>query len=47
MGLNMRNWDINDFVVTGKIVLRGKNGAKVTHKIKDMPLGTLLNRIEK
>ena len=47
MGLNMRNWDINDFVVTGKIVLRGKNGTKVTHKIKDMPMGTLLNRIEK
>lgn len=45
MGLNVRNWDINEFIVSGKIVLKGKNGAKATHKIKEMPLSTLLNRI--
>lgn len=47
MGLDIRNWDINEFMVSGKIVLKGKNGSKATHKIKDMPLSSLLNRIKK
>lgn len=45
MGLNMRSWDIDDFIVYGKISLRGKG--KSTHKFKDIPLRTLLNRLEK
>lgn len=45
MGLNIRSWDIDDFIVYGKISLQGKG--KSTHKFKDIPLRTLLNRLEK
>ena len=47
MGLNINKWDINAFTISGKISLAGKNGSKYTHKIKEMPLGTLLKRLEK
>lgn len=47
MGLNVKNWDINEFVVTGKVTLVGNKGSKHTHKIKEMPLSTLLKHLEK
>lgn len=47
MGLNVKKWDINEFVVSGKVVLKGKNGAKTTYKIKEKPMSTLLNHIVK
>ncbi len=47
MGLNVRKWNINDFMVNGKIMLTGRNGAKSSRKIKDMPLSTLVKHLEK
>jgi hypothetical protein len=47
MGLNVRNWNIDDFMVNGKVTLAGNKGAKSSRKIKDMPLGTLVKHLEK
>lgn len=47
MGLNVKNWDINEFIVTGKVTLAGNKGSKYSHKIKEMPLSTLLKHLEK
>ena len=45
MGLNIRNWDINSFTISGKMTLEKEKGGKRSHKIKDMPLKKLLNML--
>jgi hypothetical protein len=47
MGLNIKNWDIDEFVVNGKMVLCGKGKSKTVYKIKEKPLGVLLKKLEK
>lgn len=44
-GLNLESWNLDEFVVNGKITVRSDCGLKKTIRLNKVPLGALLNAI--
>lgn len=44
-GLNIRNWNIDDFTISGKITIRSGRGGKKVFNVKSMPIKELANYI--